>query len=78
MGRLAHHGVTAHAELAREHVESRGVGFTQGRKPLAAVAINPAHVTRALPRHFDEIAEKILFRFGQIHRAHSIARRGDV
>ena len=49
MGRLAQDGVVANAELAGKRVEPHGVGFAEGRKSLAAVAINPPHVTGALP-----------------------------
>jgi hypothetical protein len=64
MRRLAQHSVTSYAELTGERVEPRGVRFTQGGYSLTAIAIKPAHVTRTLPRDFDQIAQKVLFRFG--------------
>ena len=67
MGSLAQHGVTPNAELAGERVEPHGVVFIQSGKSFAAVAINPAHVTMALPRDSNEIAQEILFRFGEVH-----------
>jgi len=61
---LAQHSVSSHAKLAGERVEPRGIGFTQRGYSFTAVTVNPMHVTWTLPRDFDQIAQKVLFRFG--------------
>jgi hypothetical protein len=64
MGGLAQEGVIAHAELSGDRTESNCVGFIQHGDSPAAVAVDPAHVTKALPGYLHQVAQKILFRFG--------------
>ncbi len=64
VGGFAQHGVGADTELTGECVEPGAVGFVQRGNPRRPVTIHPAHVPGALARHFDEIAQEVLFRFG--------------
>ena len=65
-------------EALGDAVEPGVLRLRECRLSIGPVAIRPFHVANFLPRGFDQIAEKNLFVFGEIHRRTKEGAAGEV